>query len=155
MSFQISGLPATAFSSLFSMSDAELVARGARRLIADRCPGFPCRVSLRDAESGEAVILAHYEHHPVPTPYRASFAVFVRVGAGEAHPTVDEVPQSIRTRLLSVRAFDRDGMMVDADVVDGGALESLVERFFAEPVVAYLHLHNARPGCFAARVDRA
>ncbi|GJG85312.1 hypothetical protein tb265_04930 [Gemmatimonadetes bacterium T265] len=155
MSFQIRALAAAPLAPLFSMSDDELRARGAVRQLVDRIPGFPCRVSLADAEPGETVILVHHEHQPADTPYRAGHAIYVREGATEARPAVDEVPEVLRRRLLSVRAFDTAGMMVDADVVDGRALEPVVDRMFARDDVAYLHLHNAKPGCYAARVDRA
>jgi hypothetical protein len=45
--------------------------------------------------------------------------------------------------------------MVDADVVDGHLLDTAIERLFNEPRVEYLHVHFARPGCFACRVNRA
>lgn len=155
MSFQIRALPAAPFAPLFALSDDELRARGAVRQTVDRTPGFPCRVSLADAEPGETVILVRYEHQPADTPYRAGHAVYVREGVAEARPAPDEVPQVLRRRLLSVRAFDDAGMMVAADVVDGRALEPAIAELFARDAVAYLHLHNAKPGCYAARVDRA
>lgn len=155
MSFQISALPLEAFQPLFGLSDAELAGRGAVRRIVDRSPGFPCRVSLEDAAPGEAVLLVNYEHQPARTPYRSSHAIFVREGATQARPAVGEVPEVLRRRLLSVRAFDANGMMIDADVVDGLELETLIERMFASAEVACLHVHNARPGCYAARVNRA
>ncbi len=153
MSFRISGLPAENFSHLFALGDAELKRHGAVRRVADG-PGYPCRISLTDAAPGEEVILVNYEHQDADTPYRARHAVYVR--AGEARfDAVGEVPQQLRKRLLSVRAFDAEGMMRIADVVDGPELESLIERFLADPAIAYLHVHFARPGCYAARVDRA
>jgi hypothetical protein len=155
MSFRITGLPAALYAPLFALPDAELAARGALRRVADRSPGFPCRVSLADAAPGETVLLVHHEHQPAPTPYRAGHAVYVRAGAEEARPAPGEVPEALRRRLLSVRAFDGAGMMVDADVVDGRAVEPVIARLLADPAVAYLHLHNAKPGCWAARVDRA
>lgn len=155
MSFRISALPAAEFAPLFSLPDDALRQLGAVRRVADRTPGFPCRVSLRDAEPGETVLLVRYEHQPADTPYRAGHAIYVREGAVEARPAVGEVPEVLRRRLLSVRAFDADGMMTQSDVVDGAALEPAIERMLADPAVAYLHLHNAKPGCYAARVDRA
>jgi hypothetical protein len=155
MSFQISALQAAAFEPLFGLTDEELAARGAVRKIADRNPGFPCRVSLADAGVGETVLLLNYEHQPANSPYRATHAIFVREGAEEAHPRKDEVPEQLRSRLLSVRAFDERGMMLDADVVEGRSLEPIIERMLADASVGYLHLHNAKPGCYAARVDRA
>lgn len=155
MSFRISGLPLSQFSPLFAMSDAELAGQGARRVTADEHPGFPCRVSLQDAEIGETLILLNYEHLPVATPYRSRHAIYVRESATEARLGIDEVPQQLRCRLLSLRAFDADGMMKTADVVPGTAIDNLIEHMFANPNIAFLHVHNAKPGCYAARVDRA
>jgi Protein of unknown function (DUF1203) len=155
MSFRISALPTARFKPLFALSDEELATRGAMRRIVDKCPGFPCRVSLVDAQVGEVVLLTNYEHQTASSPYRASHAIFVRENAREARPQVGEVPQVLRSRLLSVRGFDENGMMIDADVVDGRAIEPSIERLLANGTISYLHLHNAKPGCYAARVDRA
>jgi hypothetical protein len=155
MSFRISGLPLSQFSPLFALSNEELARHGAVRKIADERPGFPCRVSLQDAALGESLILLNYEHLPVASPYRSSHAIYVREAAQEATLAVDEVPEQIRIRLLSVRAFDRDGMMRAADVVHGSAIEPVIEQMLADPKVDYLHIHNAKPGCYAARVERA
>jgi hypothetical protein len=46
-------------------------------------------------------------------------------------------------------------MLVNADLVDGRELEGKIEQLFAEPRIAYLQLHFAKPGCYAARVERA
>jgi Protein of unknown function (DUF1203) len=155
MSFKISALPASDFEALFPLTDEELAARGAVRQIVDKSPGFPCRVSLTDAKVGEVVLLTNYEHQPASSPYRSHHAVFVREGAREAHPRTGEIPEVLASRLLSVRAFDGKGMMRDAEVVDGRELEPVIMRMLADSQIAYLHLHNAKPGCYAARVDRA
>jgi hypothetical protein len=154
MSFRISGLPAELFQELFTLSDAELAARGAVRRIADARPGYPCRISLTDAAPGEEVILTHFEHHAVDSPYRASHAIYVRRGE-QTFAATDLVPEQLQLRLLSVRAFDRDGMLVEADVLDGRELEPAIARLFGAPRTSYLHVHYAKPGCYAARVDRA
>jgi len=155
MSFQITGLPAAAFAGLFALSDEQLATRGAVRMLVDRRPGFPCRVSLRDAAPGQTVLLLNYEHLPVASPYRSRHAIFVSQNGAEARLEVNEVPESLHIRLLSVRAFDQAGMMVDAEVVEGRELAPAIDRMLGRDAVAYLHLHNAKPGCFAAHVDRA
>jgi hypothetical protein len=155
MSFQISGLGFGQFAPLVGLSDEQLFARNARRVVADRHPGFPCRVSLVDAQPGERVLLVNYAHLPVMSPYRARYAIYVRENATEARLAVDEIPQVLRKRLLSLRAFDAVGMLRDADIAEGAGLAPAIERLLAAPQVAYLHVHNARPGCFAARVDCA
>ena len=153
--FQISGLPLSHFAALFALSDEELARHHALRVVADSRPGFPCRVSLRDAEVGERLLLLNYEHLAVATPYRSRHAIYVSESATEARLASDEVPEQLRTRLLSVRAFDTRGMMENAEVAPGTALESVIEQMFTNPNVTYLHLHNAKRGCYAARVDRA
>jgi len=155
MRFQISGLPVAPFAPLFGLSDAELAKQDIVRHTADKSPGFPCRVSLRDAESGETLLLLNYEHLAVATPYRSSYAIYVREYAEEARVAVNEIPSILRRRLLSLRAFDKQGMLLDADVADGRDIEPLIERMFEQRGAEYLHVHNAKPGCFAARVDRA
>lgn len=152
--FRIRGLPLEPFEPLFTLEDAELARRGVRRLVADHRPGFPCRVSLVDAEVGESVLLLPFEHHAADSPYRASGPIFVRENARPAKPGENELPEVVRERLLSVRAYDAAGTMLDADVTHGRELEALIGRFFDNPGVAYLHVHNARPGCYSCRVDR-
>ena len=154
MDFQISGLPLADFAPLFALSDAQLGERDIVRRVADESPGFPCRVSLRDADPGERVLLLNYEHLAVASPYRSRHAIYVRENAVEARPAVNEVPDVLVTRLLSIRAFDSDGMMCEADVVQGRDAVPVFERMLGNNKVAYLHIHNAKPGCFAARLDR-
>jgi uncharacterized protein DUF1203 len=155
MSFRITGLPAEKFAHLFALSDQELAAHGAVRSIADaRTPGSPCRVSLTDAQAGDELLLVNYEHHAVSSPYRMRFAIFVRKGE-ETYDRIDEVPEQLRLRTLAVRSFDRNAMMVAFELVDGRQLEAAIEKQFANPLAAYLHVHFAAPGCYAARVERA
>jgi hypothetical protein len=152
MSFRITGLPAENFDHLFAMSDDELAAQGAVRRKADG--PSPCRVSLTDAAPGDEVVLVNYEHHAVDSPYRMRFAIFVRKGE-ETYDRIDEVPQQLRTRTLAARAFDADGMMVAFELIEGAKLEAAIERLLAKPRTAYLHIHFAAAGCYAARVERA
>lgn len=155
MTFQIQPLSRSLFSHLFSISDAELASCRALRQTVTHKPGFPCRVSLEDAEIGEEVLLVHFEHQPADTPFRASHAVYVRANAAEARLSPGEVPAMLRSRTLSLRAFDASGMMVGAELAEGGLLEGAVEKLLANPAVACLHLHFAKPGCYAALVERA
>lgn len=155
MAFQISPLPAQPFAPLFGLSDEVLAVRGVQRVRVEAPHAAPCRVSLIDAVPGESVLLLNYEHQSAPTPYRSAHAIFVREHARVAEPEVGEVPDPLRRRTLSVRAFDAAGNMRDADLTEGRELEALVDRLFADPQTAYLHAHYARRGCYAARIDRA
>jgi hypothetical protein len=155
MGFRISGLSAEPFRHLYGLSDAELARLSVKRYVVDEPIGFPDRIEMRDAALGETVLLLNHVCQPADTPYRASHAIFVREGAEETYDRVDEVPDVLRRRLMSLRAYDRDGMMLDADVVEGKEIEGVIERFFGNPDVSYIHAHNAKRGCYAGRIDRA
>src|ERR1700754_1360062 len=116
MGFRIRGLPAEDFTHLFKLSDAELAAQGGVRRAAGG--KYPCRVSLTDSQPGEELLLINYEHHPVASPYRMRFAIFVREG-DRTYDKVNEIPEQLRSRVLAVRSFDANGMMVDNRLVDG------------------------------------
>ncbi|HEX9391547.1 MAG TPA: DUF1203 domain-containing protein [Usitatibacteraceae bacterium] len=154
MSFRVLGLSPEPFRPLFSLSDDELQRRGALRVIADD-PRMPCRVSMAHAELGEEVLLLNFEHQPANTPYRSTHAIYVRKVADRAYDAVDTVPEVLVSRLLSVRAFDADDMMIDAEVREGSGAAAVFERLLGNPLVRYLQVHNAGRGCYAARVERA
>ena len=154
MHFRIRGLPAEPFAELFSLSDADLAQRLAVRCRVEADHGYPCRISLTDARIGDEVILINHEHLAVASPYRSRHAIYVREGEVQ-FDAVDEVPQMLRKRLLSLRGFDADGMMTSADVVEGRELETAIARQLTDPRTAYLHAHIARPGCYAAHIERA
>lgn len=155
MSFRITGLEPDTFQPLFGLSEAELTERGVKRYAVDKKPGFPDRIELRDAEPGESVLLLNYVHQPANSPYRASHAIFVIEGAKQRYDRIDEIPAVMRSRMLSLRAFDDEGMIVEADVVEGAQAEGLVEKFLGKPEVSYIQAHYARFGCYAARIERA
>ena len=148
------GLDPAPFQPLFALDEADLAARGMVRVTADAKPGFPCRVSLEDAEPGETLLLLPFEHQPVESPYRASGPIFVREAAVTRYDG-ENLPPVFSGRILSVRAYDAAGHMVEADLTEGSGAEALFRAMLGREDVAYLHVHNAKRGCYAARVDRA
>jgi len=154
MEYQISALSDNEFSHLVGLDDESLESHCAKRMQVDVKPGFPCRLTLEDAEVGESVLLVNYEHLSVDSPYRSAHAIFVREGARTCPTFVNEIPEQLKIRLLSIRAFDANGMMIDADVVHGKECAPVIQRLLENRSTSYLHIHNAKPGCFAARVDR-
>jgi hypothetical protein len=154
--WRLAGLDPTPFQSLFELSDDALHRLGAVRRTADSVPGFPCRVSLEDAPVGAELLLLPYEHHPARSPYRASGPIFVRRDAQRSDLAPGEVPPYVTRRLMSLRAYDASAMMIDAAVCDGAEVAAVLDGLFADGAVDYVHLHNARRGCFscvARRVD--
>lgn len=155
MAFRISGLSPEPFRHLYGLSDAELAKHGAIRYVVNETPGFPDRVEMRDGAVGETMLLINHVCQPADTPYRATHAIFVREGAETIYDKVDVVPDVMRLRLMSLRAYDKNGMMLDADIVEGKDIEGVIQRFFANPAIDYIHAHNAKRGCYSGRIDRA
>lgn len=155
MTYRITGLARDKFAPLFELGDTALAERGAVRVTANADRGFPCRVSLEDAKAGETLILLNHVSHDVATPFRASHAIYVRESAAEADVPADQVPAVLDTRTISLRGFDTAGMLRNALIALPGETDARIREMFAEAEIAYIHAHNAAPGCFAARVERA
>ena len=155
MSFRIRGLDPAPFRPLYGLPEDELARIGVRRLTVAAKPGSPDRVEMRDLDPGETVLLLNHVHQPADTPYRASHAIFVREGAVVPYDAVDQTPEVMRIRPISLRGFDSAGEMLDADLVDGRELEPVIAHMLADPRISYLHAHYAKRGCYAARIERA
>jgi hypothetical protein len=153
-SFRLVGLAADNFEPFFAMPADDLAALGGRRVVADEPVGFPCRVSLVDAEVGDELLLLPFEHLSTGSPYRASGPVFVRQGARRAVLEPGEIPPYVTRRWMSVRAYDAEDMMTAADVCEGTDVRGVIERLMADEAVSFIHLHNAKRGCFSCRVER-
>lgn len=152
MTYRIQGLDPAPYKPLFGLSDDDLAQRGIVRMTVDANPRFPCRISLTDREIGETVLLINHVSHDVANPYRASHAIFV----ADAEPAefVDEVPPVFETRVLSLRAFDKAGMMEDAVLTEPGEADAAIRKLFDNPRVETIHAHNAVRGCFSANIER-
>ena len=153
MTYRIRGLEPAPFAALFELDDAELEARRMTRMTVDN-PNFPCRVSLRDADIGDEVILLNHVSHEGNNPYRASHAIFVSKSAAEAADYADAIPPALDRRILSLRAFNADGMMVEATLAQPGEADAAIRGLLANPAAARIDAHNAIRGCFAARIER-
>jgi len=153
MTYRIEGLAPEAYESLFEMVDGELAARKAVRVIADG-PGFPCRVSLAEAEPGEELILVNHVSNDVEGPFRTSHAIYVRKGAAAA-AFADEAPACLDGRTISLRGFDEAGMLRDGQLALPGEADARIRALFAAPEIATIHAHTATFGCFLARIERS
>jgi len=154
VTYRIRGLDPDQFAKFFAMTDEQLVSHRAVRAVADADRGFPCRVSLRDATCGDELVLVHHTNHAVETPYRNSFAIFVRRDATEAAEYVDCCPPVFEGRPIALRGYDADGNLRDARLTMAGEADAGIRSLLDDPGVDYIDAHNAAHGCFAARVTR-
>ena len=154
MSYIVSGLDPAAYVPLFTLPDAALTAKGARRVISDADRGYPCRISLEDAKSGERLLLVNHTSNRVEGPYRSAFAIFVRETAMQAR-YIDELPPVFHDRPLGLRAYDAAGDLVTARLSPtDDAHEPAIRGLLADPRIDRIDAHNAAHGCFVARIDR-
>jgi Protein of unknown function (DUF1203) len=152
MTYRITGLDPAPYKPLFEMADDELAKRGVVRMTVTRKPSFPCRISLRDRDIRESVLLLNHISHDVQNPYRASHAIFVAdASQGEF---VDEVPPVFEGRVLSLRGFNREGMMAEAVLAQPGEADAFIRRLFQDRDIETIHAHNATRGCFSAKIER-
>jgi hypothetical protein len=139
-----------------SPSDADaLRLRGGTLYIADEHPGYPCRQCLRDAAVGDELILVSHDPFGTESPYRSASPIFLHRTSCQPYVIESVLPEQLTRRQLSVRAFDRKEMMIDAAVIDGTDLEFTIQRFFADIATNQIHVYNATRGCWAVAVDRS
>ena len=131
----------------FSLNEEALLARGAIKSMAEVKPGYPCRVSLQDAEIGEKVLLFSFQHHKTHSPYQASGPIFIKANAQVADLAINEVPEMLSNRFLSLRIYDSNGIMIDATTLEGKTLKKEIETILQNHLASYIQIHNAKPGC--------
>jgi len=142
------------FNHLFKLDEKELSELCAKRIIVDATPGYPCRISLEEAKIGEEVILFTFEHHKVNSPYKASGPVFIRSNVKSANLGTNEIPEILKYRQLSLRAYDSNGMMIEARTAKGKNLTEEIKNIFSINLVKYIHVHNSNPGCYNCQINR-
>lgn len=152
--FRFEALNDMDFAYLNDLSEAELEEHHIKKIKVDQFPGFPCRTTLEDAKIGETVFLLNYDFHNVNSPYRASGPVFVRANQLTKKYAQNEIPVMFNHRLLSIRGYNKEVMMIFADVCEGMFLKDKLLQILKNPKIEYIHLHNAKPGCFNCTVKR-
>lgn len=154
MKYKISGLNAEPFAHLFGQSESYLKKHNAKRQTVDCYPGYPDRISLCDIPVGETAILINHIYQPADTPYFGTHAIFIREGCTRQGIYLNEIPQVMQGRVLSLRAFDEKHLMIEADIVEGKLAEGLIGRLFGDSQVSYIQIHNAKRGCYSCCAER-
>lgn len=154
MKYRISGLRAEQFTHLFGRSDGYLKRYGAVRQIVTSYPGYPDRISLCDIPIGETALLINHIYQPADTPYRGSHAIYIWEGCTEQGIYINELPEVMNGRVLSLRAYNEKHFLIKSEICEGQSVEKLIEIFFADPQISYIQIHNAKQGCYACLAER-
>jgi hypothetical protein len=117
---------------------------------------YPVRCCLTDDQDGAGVVLSSVMPFRGESPYAARSPVYVHAERCNGHAEAPgAIPEMLRGRLLSVRAYDGSHMLTGTEVLQGVDLEGAIGRLLGDDPGAYVHVHFAGPGCFACRIDRA
>ncbi|WHQ73596.1 DUF1203 domain-containing protein [Pantoea sp. Lij88] len=154
MNYKISGLKAEPFAHLFGQSESYLNKHNAIRQTVACYPGYPDRISLCDIPVGETALLINHIYQPAATPYFGTHAIYIREGCTRQGIYLNELPEVMQGRILSLRAFDEKHFLIEADIVEGKSAESLIAQFFNDPQVSYIQIHNAKRGCYSCFAER-
>lgn len=69
-------------------------------------------------------------------------------------PNLNEIPGMLKVRPQSIRAYDIRGEMIDAVLASGEKIKTITKFLFENKAVEYLHVHNAKQGCFNCKIIR-
>ncbi|MBL4643488.1 MAG: DUF1203 domain-containing protein [Flavobacteriaceae bacterium] len=153
INFKISAI-ANTYNPLFELTSEELSEKNMVKMLVDANPGFPCRVSLEDAEIGEKVLLLPLEYHKTTSPYKASGPVFIRKNAVKVDLAVNEIPAMLYKRQQTLRVYNTNGMMIAAKSPSADALRNEIETLLKNPKASYIQVHNTNPGCYNCQINR-
>jgi len=115
-----------------------------------------CRRCLRRFNPGERRLLFKYR------PFEKE-GVFAEAGPIYIHETdcqpeseiLAGYPVDFRELPLLLRAYTGEDDQVDSKLIKDGNAETIIDMFFADPKVAYIHLRDGESGCYYARIERA
>ncbi|WP_437614939.1 DUF1203 domain-containing protein [Erwinia sp. V71] len=154
MQYKISGLNAAPFTHLFGQDEGYLKKHGAVRKTVESYPGYPDRISLCDIPPGETALLINHIYQPADTPYFGTHAIYVWEGCTEQGIYINRLPEVMMNRLLSLRGYDENHLIIQADICEGRSAEHLISQFFDDPAVSYIQIHNAKRGCYSCLAER-
>ena len=115
----------------------------------------PCRHCLRIISAGVQQTLFTYdpfagvEKLPLPGP------VYVHTEACERYPEDAGFPAALRGSPRTLNAYGRGRRLLAQEYVEGGNVDSTIERLLERPDVDYIHVRSTTAGCFTFRVERA
>lgn len=154
MNFIIESLDYKHFEYLSKLNEDELIQKNIVKQLVDKKPSFPCRITLEDAEIGEEVFLLNFVFHAVNSPYKASGPIYIRPHKEQKFCEINEIPSLFLTRIISLRGYNHKQMLIFAEVFEGKELKNKIQKAFENQEIEYLHIHNAKFGCYFAQAKR-
>jgi hypothetical protein len=116
--------------------------------------GEPLRCCLRNARSGEAILLFGHEPLLPASPYREIGAVFAHTRPCAGPMDAGGYPSEWRDRPQVLRAYDQRGWICDAQTHDGTDPALAITTMLENEAVAEIHSRNIAYGCYMFLIRR-
>jgi hypothetical protein len=115
--------------------------------------GAPLRCCLRVARTGERLALIAYRPDRTAGAYREVGPVFVHAERCGGYPERETYPSGFRGWRQVQRAYDAEGRIVDALLVEGANAEQGIAKLLADPAVVTVHSRNVLYGCYMFAIN--
>ena len=115
-----------------------------------------CRRCLRRFNPGERRLLFKYRPFQKEGVFAEAGPIYIH--ESDCRPEAEILagyPTEFRELPLLLRAYSRDDGQVDSKLIKDGDAETIIDTFFADSEVAYIHLRDGESGCYYARIERA
>jgi len=115
-----------------------------------------CRRCLRRFNPGERRLLFKYRPFEREGVFAEAGPIYIH--ESDCQPEVEiltRYPDDFRELPLLLRAYTEQDGQVDSKLIKDGDAETIIDTFFADPKVAYIHLRDGESGCYYGRIERA
>ena len=125
-----------------------------QRVVAQKT--YPCRHCLREASGANGMLLLSHQAPEPRSVYGHPTAIFLCAQGCARFDEPDAIPDIVRNRHVSLRAFKSDGMMLyDAnELVQREGHDAAIRRIFECKAVAFINAHTAKAGCMLCHIVR-
>jgi Protein of unknown function (DUF1203) len=114
-----------------------------------------CRRCLRRFNPGERRLLFKYRPFQSEGVFAEAGPIYIHENDCQPEAEVlTEYPIEFRGLPLLLRAYTQDDEQVDSKLIKEGDAETIIDSFFANHEVAYIHLRDGESGCYYARIER-
>lgn len=115
-----------------------------------------CRRCLRRFNPGEGRLLFKYRPFERESVFAEAGPIYIH--ENDCQPDAEiltSYPEEFRELPLLLRAYTREDGQVDSKLIKDGDAEAVIDQFFGNPDVAYIHLRDGESGCYYARIERS
>jgi len=114
----------------------------------------PCRLCLRISTAPEKLLLLSYRPLPDSSPYAEIGPIFVHADGCEPYDDIETFPADFAARRLVLRAYGREGQIVDAVIAEPGTTPQRAASLLDNEEVVEVHVRHESYTCFDFKIVR-